>query len=771
MRDDLDSPGAILFRRFASKALNLPGPAGILGAVGVGPPDVYTKPFDPDDPVNTPNGLNTDSPGVRAALADAVKELRDLGIPLDAAPARLAVRAARRRADPDPRRPGRPRGLQRDQRAVRGRQGLSPTSRSGSSFVMAAHLTGGCPESRAILTYSQSANPALALLRRPDPALLAEALARPAVLREQPAARAAPGDGVRLHRTRAASAGRASGAAGRLRVPSAARVPGVPVRVVVLRAGRGGAPAPGGADQGARAARRAAAAAARACTSPASRPRPARAGTDTRELPFRVRGGRVVRLRPLLAARALRAAAQRRAWAARCWAAAACCGVQLGRRARVRVARAARAAGGAPPHAARARRASSGCGWARRPAARHATACAWWPVPASAAPRPRRTRAPAARSASADRARSASASMPRRSSTARPVRAGVELDRGHQAAHQEQTAAARRSPAARASRPGRARRSPHRRRPVRPRARACPRRSCSRAPSRSRTPRCRRPGSRSARPRLAPSSSSQRRSRRLMLASAAGSAGRTRRSGSGATGNGADGKRASRRRLCRSLDPAPASSLSQSASGSSWQSFSARRIRSSPTSIDSPRSSTRPSVKSTMLRARLQAQDGLLVAAPGRRRAGPSRGRPGMTASAAGSRSRSGGRCPALASASGSGPARSRGRRAWPSRRARGPPGGRAARGSQPAHAPRARRPAGRCAGSPSPTPPSGPGRPRRPSPGRCARPPAGSRRTSRRRPARPAGSGRRARCRVSAAGGSGSRLRWSVSATLSSRS
>ena len=123
-RDDLDSPGAVLFRRFASKALNLPGPAGILGVVGVGPPDLYTNAFDPDDPVNTPNGLNTGSPGVRAALADAVKELRDLGIPLDAKPARLAVRAARRRAHPDPRRPGRPRRLQRDQRPVRGSQGL-----------------------------------------------------------------------------------------------------------------------------------------------------------------------------------------------------------------------------------------------------------------------------------------------------------------------------------------------------------------------------------------------------------------------------------------------------------------------------------------------------------------------------------------------------------------------------------------------------------------------------------------------------------------------
>ena len=41
-----------------------------------------------------------------------------------------------------------------------GRQGF-PDVTTGSSFVMAAHLNGTrCPESRSILTYSQSANPA-----------------------------------------------------------------------------------------------------------------------------------------------------------------------------------------------------------------------------------------------------------------------------------------------------------------------------------------------------------------------------------------------------------------------------------------------------------------------------------------------------------------------------------------------------------------------------------------------------------------------------------
>ena len=59
LQDDLDSRGAVLFRRFAQKLLALPGP---LGAVPVTPPGVYGDAFDPDDAVNTPRGLNTGNP-------------------------------------------------------------------------------------------------------------------------------------------------------------------------------------------------------------------------------------------------------------------------------------------------------------------------------------------------------------------------------------------------------------------------------------------------------------------------------------------------------------------------------------------------------------------------------------------------------------------------------------------------------------------------------------------------------------------------------------
>jgi len=154
LRDDLDSRGAVLFRRFATRALGAPGglPAG--GGTGV-----YTVPFDPNDPVNTPRGLNTDNPAVRTALADSVKELRDQGIPLDA---RLREYQYEMRGSEQIPIHGGPGGLgvfNAISAPFRAGKGF-PDIVHGSSFVMAAHLDGTrCPDSRSILTYSQSINP------------------------------------------------------------------------------------------------------------------------------------------------------------------------------------------------------------------------------------------------------------------------------------------------------------------------------------------------------------------------------------------------------------------------------------------------------------------------------------------------------------------------------------------------------------------------------------------------------------------------------------
>lgn len=75
LRESLDSPGAVLFREFLTAA----------GTARTLPPSLnYLVPFDVNDPVNTPRGLNpTDNPNALKALAGAVAKLRANGIPLN----------------------------------------------------------------------------------------------------------------------------------------------------------------------------------------------------------------------------------------------------------------------------------------------------------------------------------------------------------------------------------------------------------------------------------------------------------------------------------------------------------------------------------------------------------------------------------------------------------------------------------------------------------------------------------------------------------------
>jgi acyl-homoserine-lactone acylase len=146
LRDDLDSKGAILARRFIGRARAVQG----------GP---FRNAFDPNDPVNTPNGLNTGNPAVQQALGDAINDLKDAGIPLDA-PLR---------------------GYQYDERngvpiPVHGGPGGDglfnvitagwsppkgyPNIAHGSSFIQMVHFPKkGCAEHRTIVTYSQSTDP------------------------------------------------------------------------------------------------------------------------------------------------------------------------------------------------------------------------------------------------------------------------------------------------------------------------------------------------------------------------------------------------------------------------------------------------------------------------------------------------------------------------------------------------------------------------------------------------------------------------------------
>ncbi len=151
MHDDLDSNGAILFRRFATHAL---------AAVGLSSdPFLYTSPFNASDPVNTPNGLNVADPRVQQSLADAVTDLRDAGIPLDAP---LRGFQFERRGDERIPIHGGPGTLGVFNAIGATWSGTSEGYNNiphGSSFVMVTQFTDGCADDRSILTYSQTSNP------------------------------------------------------------------------------------------------------------------------------------------------------------------------------------------------------------------------------------------------------------------------------------------------------------------------------------------------------------------------------------------------------------------------------------------------------------------------------------------------------------------------------------------------------------------------------------------------------------------------------------
>jgi acyl-homoserine-lactone acylase len=169
LHDDLDSNGAILFRRFVENLLaNFPSvPTGTPSGQMPGDDSLYDVPFDPSDPVDTPRGLNTDNPLVRRALADAVADLRGAGIRLDASlrPYQYTVRGGQR--IPIHGGPGRSRGS--------GQDGLFnainvewdpakgyPNVPHGTSFITAVSFRRrGCPVAAGtFVTYGQSENPA-----------------------------------------------------------------------------------------------------------------------------------------------------------------------------------------------------------------------------------------------------------------------------------------------------------------------------------------------------------------------------------------------------------------------------------------------------------------------------------------------------------------------------------------------------------------------------------------------------------------------------------
>ncbi|GMA14275.1 aculeacin A acylase [Deinococcus metallilatus] len=149
-RSDLPSVGAYVWREFWRRASSIPG--------------VYAVPFDPADPVNTPRGLNTADASVRSkllqAFGDAVALLkanhiapdRPLGevqgvirngvrIPLHGAPEFEGV-------------------LNKIEPPLLNEQGYVGVVGTSSSYIQTVTFDEAGPVAQAILTYSQSADPA-----------------------------------------------------------------------------------------------------------------------------------------------------------------------------------------------------------------------------------------------------------------------------------------------------------------------------------------------------------------------------------------------------------------------------------------------------------------------------------------------------------------------------------------------------------------------------------------------------------------------------------
>jgi acyl-homoserine-lactone acylase len=147
LHENLGSKGAVLFRRFWDRALTAQ-------------PSPWSHQFDPNDPVHTPYGLDTNNPQVRDALGDAIKDLQGAGLPLDASPGQVqAVVGHGRRiplhggvADPN----GEFNALYTD--FVPGVGFTEPYL--GTSYVQVVTWNKtSCPDAVSILTYSESTNP------------------------------------------------------------------------------------------------------------------------------------------------------------------------------------------------------------------------------------------------------------------------------------------------------------------------------------------------------------------------------------------------------------------------------------------------------------------------------------------------------------------------------------------------------------------------------------------------------------------------------------
>jgi acyl-homoserine-lactone acylase len=147
LHENLDSSGAILFRRFIGRVL----------AANSSP---WSTPFDPEDPVNTPRDLNTGNPEVQRAFGDALADLNGASIPLDASIGQVQVTTRGDRKVPIHGGPGGNGQFNAISARFVGGKGFEDVEH-GSSFVQVVgwNSRSACPDARTILTYSQSTDP------------------------------------------------------------------------------------------------------------------------------------------------------------------------------------------------------------------------------------------------------------------------------------------------------------------------------------------------------------------------------------------------------------------------------------------------------------------------------------------------------------------------------------------------------------------------------------------------------------------------------------
>ena len=145
-RFEIDSRGAALFRAFFARAARVQS--------------LWQVPFDPADPVNTPRGLATERAGdtLMAALGEAVAELEAAGIALDARWGEVQHWPAGGERIPIHGGPGTAGVLNyQDARPAPG-GGLMPVH--GTSYIQIVGFDARGPVADAILSYSQSTDPA-----------------------------------------------------------------------------------------------------------------------------------------------------------------------------------------------------------------------------------------------------------------------------------------------------------------------------------------------------------------------------------------------------------------------------------------------------------------------------------------------------------------------------------------------------------------------------------------------------------------------------------